>query len=158
MKDTTKKNLILGVLVVAVCSLIAIKRVYVYQTASELADDSIIGKGKPVLLELGSHGCRPCDAMFPILTELSKEQGDFEVSFVDVKAVEGKYQQYNIDLIPVQIFFDAEGAELFRHVGFYAKEDILAKWQELFTGEPKTTSEKILDESNGVPSKGETCI
>jgi thioredoxin 1 len=34
-------------------------------------------------------------------------------------------------VIPTQIFFDAEGKELFRHVGFFAKEDILAKWKEL---------------------------
>jgi thioredoxin 1 len=34
-------------------------------------------------------------------------------------------------MIPTQIFFDAEGRELFRHTGFLAKEDILAKWKEL---------------------------
>jgi thioredoxin 1 len=34
-------------------------------------------------------------------------------------------------MIPTQIFYDADGNELFRHEGFYAKEDILAKWAEL---------------------------
>ena len=34
-------------------------------------------------------------------------------------------------MIPTQIFFDASGKELFRHVGFYGKEDILGKWKEL---------------------------
>ena len=34
-------------------------------------------------------------------------------------------------MIPTQIFFDAESKELFRHVGFYGKEDILGKWKEL---------------------------
>jgi hypothetical protein len=38
---------------------------------------------------------------------------------------------YRIEMIPTQIFFDAEGKELFRHVGFYGKEDILGKWKEL---------------------------
>jgi thioredoxin 1 len=38
---------------------------------------------------------------------------------------------YGIEVIPTQIFYDAEGKELFRHVGFFAKEDILAKWKEL---------------------------
>ncbi len=33
-------------------------------------------------------------------------------------------------MIPTQIFFDADGRELFRHTGFYGKEDILAKWRE----------------------------
>ena len=34
-------------------------------------------------------------------------------------------------VIPTQIFYDASGNELFRHTGFIAKEDILAKWKEL---------------------------
>jgi thioredoxin 1 len=34
-------------------------------------------------------------------------------------------------VIPTQIFYDADGRDLFRHVGFFAKEDILAKWKEL---------------------------
>jgi thioredoxin 1 len=34
-------------------------------------------------------------------------------------------------VIPTQIFYNAEGKELFRHVGFFGKEDILAKWKEL---------------------------
>ena len=38
---------------------------------------------------------------------------------------------YKIKLIPTQIFFDASGKELFRHVGFFGKEDILGKWKEL---------------------------
>jgi len=38
---------------------------------------------------------------------------------------------HGIRIIPTQIFFDAEGNELFRHEGFFAREDILAKWKEL---------------------------
>ena len=40
-------------------------------------------------------------------------------------------KQYGIEVIPTQIFYDATGKELFRHIGFFAKEDILAKWKEL---------------------------
>ena len=40
---------------------------------------------------------------------------------------------YQVKLIPppTQIFFDASGNELFRHQGFFSREDILAKWKEL---------------------------
>jgi thioredoxin 1 len=69
--------------------------------------------------------------MMPILDELAAEQKTFVVSFVDVWVVNGKSEQYGIQSIPTQIFFDADGKELFRHVGFYPKEDILAKWKEL---------------------------
>jgi thioredoxin 1 len=34
-------------------------------------------------------------------------------------------------MIPTQIFFDTAGKELFRHEGFFAREDILLKWKEL---------------------------
>ena len=37
-------------------------------------------------------------------------------------------------MIPTQIFHDTGGKELFRHTGFFAKEDILAKWKELGVG------------------------
>jgi len=130
MKATTKKYLILGLLVFAVCGVIAMKNLQTYQQVEGLADDNIIGKGKPVLLELGSHSCIPCKKMIPILDELNTEQTTFIVSFVDVWAVEGKGEQYGIKSIPTQIFFDGDGTELFRHVGFYPKEDILAKWRE----------------------------
>jgi thioredoxin 1 len=130
MKENTKKYMILGVLVVAVCSVIAMKSLQTHEAAAGLTDDSVIGQGKPVLLELGSHSCVPCKKMMPILGELSAEQTAFVVSFVDVWAVEGKSEQYGIKSIPTQLFFDKDGKELFRHIGFYPKEDILAKWKE----------------------------
>ena len=67
-----------------------------------------------------------------ILEELKKEYaGRMNVEFIDVWQDEAVGKQYNVDTIPTQIFFDAEGKELFRHTGFFGKEDILAKWQEL---------------------------
>ena len=43
----------------------------------------------------------------------------------------GAGQQYGIRVIPTQIFFAADGKELFRHEGFFSKEDIVAKWKEV---------------------------
>lgn len=40
-------------------------------------------------------------------------------------------KQYGVEVIHTQIFYDAEGKELFRHVGYIGKADILAKWEEL---------------------------
>lgn len=36
---------------------------------------------------------------------------------------------YSIRVIPTQIFFDSHGTELFRHEGFFSREDILAAWE-----------------------------
>ena len=86
----------------------------------------------PRLLDLGAGKCIPCKMMAPILEELKKEYaGRMNVEFIDVWQNPDAGKPYGIEVIPTQIFYDAEGKELFRHVGFFAKEDILAKWKEL---------------------------
>ena len=86
----------------------------------------------PKLLDLGASKCIPCKMMAPILEELKKEHaGKLEVEFIDVWKNPDAAKQYGIEVIPTQIFHDATGKELFRHIGFFAKEDILAKWKEL---------------------------
>ena len=70
--------------------------------------------------------------MAPILEELRTDfKGQLQVDFIDVWKDENAGAQFGVRVIPLQIFFDAEGRELFRHEGFFAKEDILAKWKEL---------------------------
>jgi thioredoxin 1 len=88
----------------------------------------------PQLIDLGAKKCIPCKMMAPILDELGKEyKGILIVKFIDVwmpeNAAEAK--KYKISSIPTQIFFDKEGKELWRHVGFISKKDLLKKWKEL---------------------------
>ena len=86
----------------------------------------------PKLLDLGATKCIPCKKMAPILEVLKKDYvGKLEVEFIDVWKSEDEAKKYGIKLIPTQIFFDATGKELFRHEGFYGRDDILAKWKEL---------------------------
>jgi thioredoxin 1 len=70
--------------------------------------------------------------MAPILDELASEYRDgLIVEVIDVWKNPEAGKPYGIRMIPTQIFFDASGAERFRHEGFMAKEAILAKWKEL---------------------------
>ncbi|HCE44860.1 MAG TPA: thioredoxin [Lentisphaeria bacterium] len=88
----------------------------------------------PKLIDLGATQCIPCKKMAPILEELKKEYaGIFDVEFIDVWQKENakKAEEYKIESIPTQVFLDANGKELWRHVGFFSKEEILAKWKEL---------------------------
>jgi thioredoxin 1 len=86
----------------------------------------------PRLVDLGAGKCIPCRMMAPVLEELRKEYaGRMEVVFIDVWENPDAGKPYDIDGIPTQIFYDAEGKELFRHSGFFGKNDILAKWKEL---------------------------
>jgi thioredoxin 1 len=86
----------------------------------------------PRLVDLGADKCIPCKMMAPILDEFKRNYADqFSTEFIDVWKNPAAGTQYGVEMIPTQIFFDAQGRELFRHVGFYGKEDILNKWREL---------------------------
>jgi len=92
----------------------------------------LVGKGLPALIDLGAGTCIPCKMMAPILEELKAEfAGRLQVEFLDIREDSNLIQAYAIRVIPTQIFYDASGKELFRHEGFFSKEDILAKWKEL---------------------------
>lgn len=137
------KIVIVVILVISVITVLQIKRNNSQQKTSVTADvaatvdepvqpDQLIGKKLPKLVDLGSDQCIPCKEMAPILEELKTEYSvRFRVEFLDVRKDPALGTAYNIQLIPTQIFFDATGKELFRHEGFYSKEDILVKWKEL---------------------------
>lgn len=84
----------------------------------------------PRLVDLGAGKCIPCKMMEPILRELKREYaGRMEVEVIDVWETPSAGKRYGIRMIPTQIFYDAEGRELFRHEGFISKEDILKVWK-----------------------------
>ena len=86
----------------------------------------------PRLVDLGADKCIPCKQMAPILEDLKTTYaGQLEVEFIDVWKNPDAGGQYGIRVIPTQIFLDAQGKELFRHEGFFGKDDMLAKWKEL---------------------------
>jgi len=87
---------------------------------------------KPTLVDFGADGCRPCDMMTPILDSLKKEYaGRVNVVFVHVRKEQILAARYGIQSIPTQMFFDKDGREVSRHVGFYPREEILSKLGEL---------------------------
>ncbi len=87
---------------------------------------------QPTLLDLGADKCIPCKMMAPILEELRQEYaGRMNVTFIDVWKNPDAAKPYGIQMIPTQIFMNADGRELYRHTGFFSKDDILAKWKEL---------------------------
>jgi thioredoxin 1 len=90
------------------------------------------GPSLPRLIDLGAGKCIPCKMMAPILEDLKKTHvGKMDVQFIDVWENPDAGKKYGINVIPTQIFYDAAGKELFRHEGFFGKEDILTKWKEL---------------------------
>jgi len=95
-------------------------------------DDSIIGNGRPVLLQISSAYCIYCRRMLPTLTELAHEYTDrFTVAVVSLDKQPQAKQKYEVQAVPVQIFYDGQGQELFRHTGKMSRDEILDCWRRL---------------------------
>lgn len=130
MSKTAKIIVLLAVLL-AVAGALVLKQRGASAGGAQAAD-SAQSSAVPRLVDLGADKCIPCRMMAPILEELRTEyQGRLEVVFIDVWKDNSAGEKYGISSIPTQIFFNEQGQELYRHVGFISKADILAKWSEL---------------------------
>ncbi|PLY13256.1 MAG: thioredoxin [Desulfuromonas sp.] len=86
----------------------------------------------PRLVDVGADKCIPCIKMAPILEQLREDfAGSMEVKFVDAWKNREEAASYGVQMIPTQIFYATDGKELFRHTGFFSREEILGKWREL---------------------------
>lgn len=93
--------------------------------------DLDFSKHTVTFIELGADKCIPCRAMQPIMREIAVEYpGKVQVVFYDVWKDPKPARKYGIQLIPTQVFIDQSGKEIFRHVGFFAKEEMLQMLKE----------------------------
>jgi thioredoxin 1 len=138
-----KQNIIvIGILIVIAIAFVLIKSPFDQKGKGSNPKATIEGsktdpKGQPAkklpaLVDLGKGTCIPCKKMKPILDELKIEyEGKAIVEIIDLRYDRGAAMRYGIRLIPTQIFFDAEGNEVYRHEGFMDKESIKMKFAEM---------------------------
>jgi thioredoxin 1 len=145
MKNSSR-YLIVGALVVSIVAIMAAKKggcpfvcaITGNESAVTQPQAAPVGEAEvsadeqlPRLIELGADKCVPCKMMAPVLDELRADyEGQLEVLFIDVWKNPDETKKYDVKIIPTQLFFDRSGKEFFRHEGFFAKEDILAKFSE----------------------------
>ena len=95
--------------------------------ALEAADSSSIEgienpQHLPMLLEFSLDICIPCRKMKPILEEVTKEyQNKFLVKILEVEDYQALTRQFDIRVVPTQIFLDSQGKVFQRHEGFLDK-------------------------------------
>ena len=134
MNNKARKTLIVIGLFAAIVTVVLAKHLR-YKADLEIAENDVEvvnDSALPVLVDLGADKCVPCKMMKPILEELKAElRGVLKVKFIDVWKNPEAGGEYRIRVVPTQIFYDSSGKELFRHEGFFSKEDILNKWKEL---------------------------
>jgi thioredoxin 1 len=89
----------------------------------------------PRLWEFGRGTCVPCKTMKGILDPMAAEfAGKIEIRMINIDDEPGLTKEYRIMTIPTQVFISAAGDELFRHIGVYPRDSILAKFTELGFG------------------------
>jgi thioredoxin 1 len=70
--------------------------------------------------------------MAKVMAELKTSHSDqVESRMVYVDKEKPLFDQYKIMLIPTQVFLDAQGKEVDRHIGPLTKEEVLKKLKEL---------------------------
>ena len=103
-----------------------------FACACILLSTTVLADALPKLVDVGADKCIPCIKMAPILTQLEKDfAGQLDVKFIDAWQNQAEAANYRVRMIPTQIFFAPDGTELYRHTGFYGREEILDKWLEL---------------------------
>ncbi|OGP75056.1 MAG: hypothetical protein A2Y80_01970 [Deltaproteobacteria bacterium RBG_13_58_19] len=111
---------------------LAVGFLVVWQPLPTQAQGSVPPKGKPALFEFGAGYCYSCIEMAKVMAELKGSHGDrveFRMVYADKEM--DLFKEYKIMLIPTQVFLDASGKEVDRHIGPLTKEEVLQKLKEL---------------------------
>lgn len=88
--------------------------------------------GMVTMVDLGANKCIPCKMMAPVIEELKKEYaGRASIIFIDVWERREQAQRFGIRGIPTQIFYDKNGKEAGRHVGYFDKKSIVQIFEQL---------------------------
>ena len=91
-----------------------------------------LAAGKPTVIDLGARTCTSCKKMAPIQEALATDyRGRAGVLFIDVYENGAATRQFKVQMIPTQIFFDAQGKEVKRHIGFMDKADLVKELKAL---------------------------
>ena len=131
MKQTLKK---LSVLVVILM---------LFFTTDAFAEDylNIPIKGRVTMIDLGAKKCIPCKMMAPILVKLEKAyKGTADIVFIDVWKNKQPAKRFKIRAIPTQIFFNEQGKEVYRHVGFLDEKSIVEQMTKMGVQKPDLSS------------------
>ena len=89
-------------------------------------------KGMVTMIDLGATECIPCKMMAPIMARLEKVYaGRAAIVFIDVWKNKEQVGRFGIQAIPTQVFFNENGIEVYRHVGFMSEEDIVTQLEKM---------------------------
>lgn len=84
--------------------------------------------GRPTMADFGKEWCVPCKAMVPVLQAAAEDYaGKVNIVFVNLEDDSELGLVHKIATMPTQIFFDAKGKEVSRHIGYLDNAGISAE-------------------------------
>lgn len=86
----------------------------------------VLQAGKPTIVEFGANNCVSCREMKPVLHALAQDSR-IAVADVDILKERAYISNYQIRLMPTQVFYNVQGVEIGRHMGKISAEDILTQ-------------------------------
>ena len=102
----------------------------------EIARDNPLDRarlsGKPTMIQFSDAGCAPCQMMKPIVKKLKKKYADaINVISIPIRENQMLAKRFNVQAVPVQVFFDKEGKKVHHHMGFMAEADIVSQFKKM---------------------------
>ncbi|MFN4148973.1 MAG: thioredoxin family protein [Rhodocyclaceae bacterium] len=83
--------------------------------------------GLPTIVEFGAKNCVSCREMEGILDSVAKKTaGKAHVLVIDISKDYEAAKVFQIRLMPTQVFFDAQGREIGRHLGKLPEAEVMA--------------------------------
>ena len=114
---------------------IVVSDLWTKQQAANAKDnplDKVRASGKPTLAIFSAASCCGPDKMIPIRDALLKKYDTkINIVYIEPRKEQILAARYGIRSIPTQIFFDKAGKEVFRHTGFFSKDQISKKLVEM---------------------------
>jgi thioredoxin 1 len=81
--------------------------------------------GRATMVDFGAGTCKVCKELQPVIDATAERyQGKANIVYVDTGLYAGIAKQYEVSLIPTQIFFDTDGKQVSRNVGKITPEEI----------------------------------
>jgi thioredoxin len=114
---------------------ITVSATWVKQQAALAKDnplDKVRSNGKPTLAVFSAASCCGPDKMLPVLDSLKSQYAKaVNITYLEARKEQILASRHNVNSIPTQIFFDKAGKEVFRHTGFFSKDQISNKLVEI---------------------------
>ena len=93
------------------------------EVTKDTFESEVLKSDKPVLADFNADWCGPCQALKPILEDLSGEYDGYKFVSINIDNEDELAEEYGVFSIPCLVIFK-DGAEAARSIGLKPREDL----------------------------------